>query len=99
MNPIVKITIRTKDPAQIRDLITHRHLDVNCGGPRCVDGVWVLEAYCTVKDAKALRVKDVHIEIDEHFESNALARRAEVGKGNRYANRQAIPRGLGRKEA
>lgn len=98
MSQQVKVVIRTKDPVQMRRLIVEQRLDVNCGGPRCIDGEWQIEAYCDTRQVDALRGKQVRVEIDEHFERDLLARRAEVGAGNRYANRTAIPRGVGRKE-
>ena len=49
--------------------------------------------------ARALRsAAEVQISVVDNITESGRARQAEVGKGNRFATRGSVPRGLGRKE-
>ena len=95
----VRITIASREPQVLRDLIRSQELDVSCGGARqSPSGEWTLEAYVAPEVEARLRRDGYRMETDAGAGSRADTRRLEVGKGDRFAGGKIPPRGVGRKE-
>jgi hypothetical protein len=95
----VRIIIRSRDRELLRDALRREDLDLNCGGvKKAASGEWVVEAYAPAGVATRLRRAGLQVDVDREFEKRAAARRAEVGKGDRFRGGRIPPRGLGRKE-
>lgn len=99
MAAVVRITIRSDTPEQLKDILRREDLDLNCGGPKKTKtGEWVVEAYASQRVATRLRKAGARVEVDKEFEKRASIRRDEVGGGDRFQGGRIPPRGVGRKE-
>lgn len=87
----------------LRDFIRDTQPDLGCRpvAKRHGDG-FVTDVYLPeprLQAARALRsAAAVEISVIDNITESGRARQAEVGKGNRFAARGSVPRGLGRKE-
>jgi len=73
-------------------------IDFGCAGPRVHPGGEVTASVLVRTSAlEQLRERSslVRVEVLGDFSANLAARRAEVGKGNRFADRHTLPDGLG----
>lgn len=97
-NKILHILITARDAEAMRALLREHPLDVACGGPqRRADGTIAVEAYVPEDETDRLQKRGVEIQVLDDATATGRARQKEVGKGNRFAGDQRVPRGLGRK--
>lgn len=91
------------DGAQLREFLETSGAESACRpvARRTADGLETVAVLTgeQLEVARATRSADqVQIEVLEDLTAQQPARRGEVGDGNRFAARGAVPRGLGRKE-
>jgi hypothetical protein len=96
----VRIVIRSDDPSRLREVISGENLDINCGGAmKNAAGEWSVEAFVPQAVATRLsKLEGIHVEVDKGFERRALARRTDVGTGDRFKGGRVAPRGVGDKK-
>jgi hypothetical protein len=95
----VRITIHADSKGQLREILRGEDLDLECGGPKKLpDGTWAIEAYAPSTVATRLRKRGIRVDVDKELDARSMARRAEVGAGDRFKGGRVAPRGLGRKE-
>jgi hypothetical protein len=73
-------------------------IDYGCAGPRLHEGGEVTASVLVRASALGQlrkRSKHIRVEVLGDFSANLAARRAEVGKGNRFADPRVLPQGLG----
>ena len=91
----------TGDAPTLRAFLAEPGVDVPCR-PVAVRGVGGLAVQVLMEDtevnARAGRAGGPDIEVVEDVTATTEAARREVSPGGRYADRAAVPRGLGRKE-
>lgn len=97
----VHITAETLDT--LRAFIEETQPDLGCRpSVRRTDAGFVTDAYFPESRLAVVRVTrsaaNVNLTTVENTTEIGLARQAEVGQGNRFATRGALPRGIGRKE-
>jgi len=99
MKSRVRVVISADSPEQLREIVAREEMDLNCGGARKGRaGDWIVEAYVAEEVVTRLQKAGARVEIDKDFDKRTAARRAEVGKGDRFDKGRTAPRGLGRKE-
>lgn len=101
--PIIHFEIRADNLDDIRAFIDEVQPDLGCRPvARKTDDGFVTNAYLPESrlDAsqKMRSAKRVRIRVIENATEIGRERQKEVGRGNRYALRGTVPRGLGRKE-
>jgi hypothetical protein len=95
---IVRVLITAPDKASLTAVLREQQADFACAAQRRHEtGAVSVEAYVPESRLDALRRYPVKIDLLEDASATARARQAEVGRGNRYAEKNAVPRGLGRK--
>lgn len=98
---VVRCRVTGADARALRRFVEETAADTGCRpvARRTPDGLetFVVVTRAQVEAARATR-QDVVVEELEDLTATEAARRAEVGTGDRYAARGAVPRGLGRKE-
>ena len=95
----VRIIIYSGSLELLRELVGREDMDLNCGGAKKTPtGEWTVEAYVPQKVVTRLQKAGVRVEVDKEFEKRAVARRGEVGAGDRFHGGRTPPRGIGRKE-
>jgi hypothetical protein len=95
-----RLTADTLDAIRLFAEETGADLGCRAVAKRTEDG-FVIDAYLpkgAFDEARAIRRAGLRIEYLDDFSETSQKRRAEVSDGNRYANRSAVPRGLGVKE-
>lgn len=91
------------DPEQLREFLETSGAEPACRPvARRTEQGYETTAVLTGAQLEAARssrsAREVAVDVLEDLTDQALARRNEVGAGNRFEVRGAIPRGLGRKE-
>jgi hypothetical protein len=94
---ILRVRITARDDEAIRALLRKRRLDVAGGVKRDENGVVGIDAYVPENELAELADEPVDVEVVDDATATGQARQAEVGIGNRFAERGALPHGLGRK--
>ena len=98
---IFHVRLTAESRRVLRDFAEETGADLGCRPVvrRTAEGL-VVEAYLPEEAARVAQARRgaVRVEIVENFSEESRQRRQEVSRGNRYAARGAIPRGLGRKE-
>jgi hypothetical protein len=102
-DPVVRAHVVAPTAADLRAFVDEVQPDLGCRPVvrRSGDGLGIdlylprsrLDSARGARSASAVTVEEV-----EDVTANWQERRQEVGAGNRYAERGAVPRGLGRKE-
>ena len=99
-----RIKVRAGTVAELRAFLDDSNMDFGCRpvARREGDGI-VAEVYATLPQVEQLRAArvaaaGVSVSVIENASEVGRARQAEVGTGNRFAARNAAPRGLGIKE-
>lgn len=96
---LFRIVITTSAPEEMCQLLRRHTLDLNCGGPvREPDGTISVEAFVTQQEIDSLSSGPWKLEVLENASEVGAQRQLEVGRGNRFAEARAVPRGLGIKE-
>jgi hypothetical protein len=101
--PIIRIQIEAAELTDLRAFIDEIQPDVGCRAvAREVEGKFVVDVYIPEPQLQAARgarsSSRVAIRIVENATEVGRQRQAEVGEGDRFAERGTIPRGLGRKD-
>jgi hypothetical protein len=96
---ILRILITARDDQAMLALLRRLRLDLSCGGPKRHEGGGLsVEAYIPSGQLDEIKKYGVKVDVLDDASATARARQQEVGKGNRYSERQnRVPRGLGRK--
>jgi hypothetical protein len=102
-SPIIHIEIRAATLEDLKEFADETEPDLGCRATaRRRDGGYVIDAYLPETRLEAARsarsAGKVSIRIVENATETGGQRQQEVGKGNRFASRGEVPRGLGRKE-
>ncbi len=102
-DPVIRIHVTAATAAHLRAFVDEVEPDVGCRPVvrRAGDGLGIdlylqrsrLDAARGARSAGAVSIEEV-----EDVTANWQSRRQEVGRGDRFAARGAVPRGLGRKE-
>lgn len=98
----IRVTAPTLDA--LRSFIDETQPDLGCrpSAQRTAEGfvtdVYVPESKLPQTQAAVRSNANVNLTIIEDTTEIGLARQAEVGQGNRFANRGIVPKGLGRKQ-
>jgi hypothetical protein len=100
---IIRVRIEAPTLTELRAFTDEIQPDLGCRAiPRQVEGRAVIDAYMPESELAAARgarsAERVTLRIVENATEVGRERQQEVGDGNRFAEREGIPRGLGRKE-
>jgi hypothetical protein len=94
---VLRVRVTASDAPTLRALLREEHLDTG-GRPHVGgDGTVAIDAYVPESRTSALEREGVTVRVVEDASATGRARQAEVGRGNRFAAPDAVPRGLGRK--
>jgi hypothetical protein len=99
---IIRIRLTAASPEALRAFADETGADLGCRpiARRTAEG-FQIDAYLpedAVRSAQTRGIADVAVEWIENSSEISRQRQEEVARGNRYAARGAVPRGLGRKE-
>jgi hypothetical protein len=99
---VQRIEVRAQTVEELRAFLDGSNLDLGCRpAVRREAGELVVDVYATMTALNGLRAArsaaGVRLTVVENATEIGRARQAEVGRGNRFATRQAV-RGLGIKE-
>jgi hypothetical protein len=99
-NDVLWCRVTGPDPQSLRDFVETSGADSGCRpvARRTERGLiaWLELTQAALDAARASRAGSlVEIEVLENLTQTQAARQAEVGAGDRYAQRGAVPRGLG----
>ena len=95
---VMRILITTRDRAALTALLRAHPIDTGCAGPRMdATGLIKVDAYVPEDEIDQLRRDGLTIEIVRDETAAIRAAQEQVGKGNRFAGENRLPRGLGRK--
>lgn len=102
-DPVIRVRVTASTLAALRAFIDESQPDLGCRPvARATDSGFVADVYLPESQLAAARnartAPGVNLTVVENATENGLARQAEVGQGDRFANRATVPRGLGRKE-
>ncbi|WP_328429815.1 hypothetical protein [Streptomyces sp. NBC_00443] len=100
---VVRCHVVAENAEALREFVHETHPDVGCRAVARGSGAGVgLDLYFRqdqLDRARSARsAPKVDITTVENVTDNWLARKEEVGEGDRFADRDAVPHGLGRKE-
>ncbi|MGE7436450.1 hypothetical protein [Kitasatospora sp. NPDC001175] len=94
---ILRVRVTATDPTVLHTLLREKRPDVGGRPHRGADRSISIEAYVSPAEAEDLEREGVTVQVIEDATATGRARQAEVGRGNRYAVGEQIPRGLGLK--
>jgi hypothetical protein len=96
---ILRILITAADRDALNEVFREHRLDLLGGGPKQGEGGAVsVQALVPEEQVKRLKTYRVKIDIlDADAAASGRARQRQFGKGNRFAGKNRVPRGLGRK--
>lgn len=97
-DPYMQVRLVASSRAAFLEAVDSVPIDYGCAGPRVHPGGEVTASVLVRASALAsLRERSnlVRVEVLGDFSANLVARRAEVGKGNRFADPRVLPQGLG----
>ena len=102
-DPVIRIRVIATTLDSLRGFIEETEADLGCRpAARRTDTGFVTDIYLPESRLAAARTSRSAVNVDltvvENTTEVGLARQAEVGRGNRFAARGALPLGLGRKE-
>ncbi len=102
-DPLVRVRAAARTLAQLRAFIEETQPDLGCRpAARRVGASFVTDVYLPEPRLAAARAApsaaDVELTVIERTTELGRMRQGEVGRGNRFAVRGSVPRGLGRKE-
>lgn len=100
MSNSLRITLKTRDRSELRQLLSQYKLDLACGGARINErGETLVEAFVPNHWVEQLKAANPTIEIivDEAFVPSLVSRSNEVGVGDRFAGGRIAPSGIGEK--
>lgn len=102
-DPVIRVRVIAATLSSLRAFIEDTQPDLGCRpAARRTDTGFVTDIYLPESRLSAARSSRLAVNVDltvvENTTEVGLARQAEVGRGNRFAARGALPRGLGRKE-
>ena len=101
--PIIHFQIEAASMEELRAFTDETQPDLGCRAiPRRTETGYVIDAYLPESRLEAARgvrsAGGITLNVIENATEVGRERQKEVGKGNRYAARGAVPRGLGKKE-
>jgi hypothetical protein len=101
--PIIHVEIEADTLADLKAFADESQPDLGCRPvARRVAGKFVIHAYLPEPQLAAARTSPtaarITIRVIENATEVGRQRQQEVGRGNKFANRSRVPRGLGRKE-
>lgn len=97
-DPVVQVRIVSNDVEAFKKYVASTPLEFACATPR-LNRQGVVSADVLMKQSvaeRAGRSASVKVEIVADLSATTGARRAEVGRGNRFADRSALPKGRGK---
>lgn len=99
MSTIHHIKFRMKEKQQLDDLLRRVPFDTGCCGPvRFKDGTIHVDGFVTASQLAQIEAEGIELEMRKDLTEHLAARRAEVGKGDRFDGGRIAPKGLGIKK-
>ena len=93
---VLRVALRARSVKELMDAVRRQRVDFNCGGAVAEpDGRFVLDVYVPVSRLEELKAQGLDVEVIADATVLGRERMREVGKGNRFADRKRVPRGLG----
>jgi hypothetical protein len=93
---VLHVALRARSAAALMNVVRRHRVDFNCGGVVAEpDGRFVLDVYVPVSRLEDLEAPGIEAEVMADGTVLGRERMQEVGKGNRFADRKRVPRGLG----
>src|SRR5687767_3072585 len=95
---LLQVRLRARSARALMELVRRQRVDFNCGGtvPEA-DGRFVLDVFVPVSRLDDLKAEGIETEIVCDSTVVGRERMREVATGNRFADKQRVPRGLGTK--
>jgi hypothetical protein len=96
-DPVVQVRLISTSADAFKELVASTPIEFACAGPR-VSAEGIVTAHVLMKKSVAeqtSRSKAVRVEIVADLSATTGKRRAEVGKGNRFADAKVLPTGHG----
>jgi len=97
-DPVVQVRLLSSDVDAFTAFVQTTPLEFACAGPR-VSAEGVITAHVLMRQSEAARASAsdaVKVEVVADVSDTKAKRRAEVGKGNRFADSRVLPEGRGR---
>jgi len=97
-DPVVQVRLLSSDVDAFTAFVQTTPVEFACAGPR-VSAEGVITAHVLMRQSEAARASAsdaVKVEVVADVSDTTAKRRAEVGKGNRFADPQVLPEGRGR---
>ncbi|HEX6344920.1 hypothetical protein [Umezawaea sp.] len=95
--PVFRVRVEAASLDDLRSVVDELDADVGCRGVARAEGDgFAVDVY--LPGSRLATSRSATLTVVENQTEVGLARQAEVGRGNRFAVRGEVPRGLGRKE-